>query len=487
MIRFAKALFNKINLNCQNGAKMHKLVRSLAALAFLFSCSSAWAFPWAVVANSGTGGDPAGPDFESESIYTLDLGTIPPTVYGPFLEGQLVPTDPDTGKPIYGGGLFDVAYIPGTNDALISNFGYFTVYRVNFDNPTRPVLVGSVKLEVNPPTPPDPPGPDYYSMFAEDIAVTSDGKLAIVSDGGFSPVIAFINLETMTLSSFFELYEGVPFDPATPPDPLPPLNSAQAVAITPDNQTVIMADYFSGTAVYGKINGARNGLESVHSIHLCPNWNDKTKTCGAKDYMSRPVNVAISPDGQTALLADAGWGMVSVLKITGPGKVEPGTPFQLWGFPDTYADYLADENAALGHVQSIVFSPDGQKAYLLQNGCYLSLDDKLIANQLQNQISWVRINGPGQASVGKAWVAMLHSRSGSQLFGVDTLAISKDGTNLYASNPTLSGATKIVSRVNLLDFSTSAVNVNSTVPVGIEILGRKFYWPMFLPAITNTP
>jgi DNA-binding beta-propeller fold protein YncE len=469
------------------GTTMQNLMRCLATLLLLFSCSPAWAIPWAVVANSGLN-DPADPAAINEAIFTLDLGTIPPTVHGPFLEGQLVAADPVTGEPLYGGNLFDVAYIPGTNDALVSNFGDGTVHRINFSNPTKPVLVGSVKLEINPPS----TNPDYESMFAEDIAVTRDGKLALVSDGGFSPTLVFIDLEKMTVRSFFKLYEGVPFDPANPPDPLPWLYSAQAVAITPDDRTVIMADYFSGIAVYGKINAARDGLESVHGIHLCPNWDPVKEVCGAKDYMSRPVNVAISPDGKTALLADAGWGMVDVLKITAPGQVEPGTPFQLWGFPDTLAEYQAylDDPAdpgALGHCQSIVFAPDGQRAYLLQNGNYASKDDKDFGNMLQNQISWVRINGPGQASVGGVWVAMLHSRSSSQLFGVDTLAISKDGTNLYTANPTISGASKIVSRVNLQDFSTSAVYVNGTFPSGIEMLGHELYWPMFMPAISNAP
>lgn len=330
----------------------------------------------------------------------------------------------------------------------------------------------------------------YKSMFAEDIAITSDGTLAIVSDGGFCSTIAFINLHTFTVSSLFELYDGVPFDPLNPPAVLPPLNYANAVAITPDNQTVIMADYFSSTAIYGKINSAKNGLEEVKKIHLCPNWDPIGEKCGANDYPAQPVNVAISPDGKTALLANAGWGMLSVLKITGPETVEPGTPFQLWGLPDSYADYLADEAllspiGGLGSSQSIVFAPDGQKAYVLQNGCYASTSYKKASDPMQNQLSWVRINGPGQVSVGGLFAAMLHSKSTSQLFGVDTLTITKEGTNIFTSNPTLSGGSKIISRVNLEDLSTSAVNVNSTVPVGIELLGHKFAWAMFMPAITH--
>jgi len=465
---------------------MQKLTGCLALLIFLLWSFCVWAAPWAVVANSGINGwDPSNPDFEAESIYTVDLGTTPPRVHGPFLEGLLVPIDPVSGEPVYGGGVFDIAYIPGTNDALISNFGASTVYRINFDDPLKPVLKGSVHLQTG-------IEPDIKSLSAEDIAVTSDGKLAIVANGGFSPRIAFIDLTTFTLSSLFDLYEGVPFDPANPPAELPPLFYANAVAITPDNQTVLMADYFTGAAVYGRINSARDGLESVKRLMLCPNWDAASESCGPDDCLSRPVNVSIAPDGRTALLADAGWGMVSVLKITGPGLVEPETPFQLWGFPDTYNDFLENLHSgghpARGKSQSIAFAPDGKKAYMLQNGnnsTYTFDGINWVGNPIQDQLSWIRIDGPGKASVGEVWKAMLYSKSTSQLFGVDTLTVSGDGKFAYTSNPTQSGAVKIVSRVNLQDFSTSAVNIDSSFPVGLEILGQKFYWPMFLPAMTK--
>lgn len=64
---------------------------------FFFS-SSAYAAPWAVVAN-----------FWNLTIHTIDLGTSPPTVYGPFLSGQLGTS----------GELVDVAIIPGTTYALV--------------------------------------------------------------------------------------------------------------------------------------------------------------------------------------------------------------------------------------------------------------------------------------------------------------------------------------------------------------------------------
>lgn len=464
---------------------MYPRVCCLVISFFLISFSSAWASPWAVVANSGyQGDDPTLPDFESEAVYTLDLGKNPPQVHGPFLAGKLVPLNPVTHEPVYGGNLFDVTPIPGTNDALVCNFGGMTLYRINFSNPTNPVLVGSVLLDDG-----------TKSLTPEDIVVTSNGKLAIVSNGGFTDHIAFIDLDTLTLKAMFTLYEGVPFDPASPPDPLPDLFYANATAITPDNQTVIMADYFGGRVVFGKINAAGNGLESVQQIPLCPNWDSGTKTCGADDYKGGPVNISISPDGKTAVTADAAWGMAHVLRITGPGTVVKGTPFELWGLPDTYADFLSNKNSG-GHIsragnQSVAFTPGGGKGYLLQcntkNVTGNAVDGWVYDETVPDQLSWIRIDGPGQAAVGGVWVADLLSNTSSQFFGVDTLAISEDGKFAYTGNPTFSGAVKNVSRVDLNAYTTSTAPTNCSFPTGIGILARGFNWPMFLPAITHRP
>ena len=146
------------------------------------------------------------------------------------------------------------------------------------------------------------------------------------------------------------------------------------MAIGPDNETVIMVDYLGGSVVYGRVNAARNGLESVNELVLCPNWDPDSETCGPEEYHAWPINVTISPDGATAIVPDAFWGMVSVLSITGPGQVQPGTPFQLWGLGDTYADFVAreygDGRPARAAGQSVAFSPDGARAYLVQNGTY---------------------------------------------------------------------------------------------------------------------
>jgi hypothetical protein len=455
-----------------------------------FAANEAVAAPspwgWAVITNQGNGLSNTEPGFVGESIYTVDLSSNSPVVHGPFLSGQLGPLDPVTHEPVYGGGVFDVTQIPETKDVLISNFGYNMIFRVSLVDPTNPVVVGSVEID----------------FFAEDIAISKDGRLAIVTDGGFSPKAAFIDVQTMTHKSTAHMHEGPPYDEATPPDPLPTEHYANAVVITPDGKTAIMANYFGSSVVYGRINAAQDGFESTHELKLCNTWDPVAKSCG--DYLARPVNLSISPDGQTVIVNDAGWGMVSVLRVTGPGQVVAGTPFQLWGFPDTYNDYDLYENytppAAQGHgsaaaSQSTSFSPDGRRAYILQNATnsYTWDGTQWVADStVPNKLSWVSIDGPGQASFGGYGVADLYCDSGSQLFGVDTLAIDKSGRYAYAANPTLSGSSSSITRVDLSSFATTEISFDMDsdaathpIPTGIAILAPGFDWSMFMPAIAH--
>lgn len=453
--------------------------------------SSPWG--WGVVTNSGNGLGLTEPGFVGESIFTVDMTQTPAVIHGPYLSGQLSPPNPDTGEPTTGGGVFDVDQIYGTKDVLISNFGSSTIYRVSVANPTNPVVVGSIKIE----------------FFTEDIVVTPDGKLAIVTDGGFSPKAAFIDIETMTLKSVVHMHEGPAYDPLNPPDPLPAEYYANSVDVTPDGQTLVMANYFGGSVIYGKINASRDGFDSLNELHLCQNWNAATEQCGADEYLPRPVNLTISPDGKTVVALDAGWGMVSILRIDGPGQVVAGTPFQLWGLPNTYEDYYKYENndgvEDSGNFyksgsQSALFSSDSTKAYILQNGtgAYVWSGSAWVSDTtIPNKLSWIKINGPGQASVGGAWVADLFCDSGSQLFGVDTLALSKDGRYAYASNPTLSGASSSLTKVDLTTFSSTEILLDPdtpfptpltepyALPVGLTIMEAPFNWSIFTPAITH--
>ncbi|MFA5042816.1 MAG: FG-GAP-like repeat-containing protein [Kiritimatiellia bacterium] len=352
-------------------------VRLAVFAGLLLSASALQAAPWAVVADS-----------PKSRIGVLDFGTTPATVYGPFVTNQL-------GSE--GGAIFDVAITPDGQTALISNFGDSTVYRLNISNPTNPVVTGCVT----------------NSFFAEDIAITPDGRTAIVTDGGFSTKMGIIDLASFSTSLTYSITSG----------------SAQAVAIAPDNQTVIVCDYFGRKIICGILCPTGLVSESVLSTGL-----------------NNPVNVAIAPDGKTVLLANAHTNEVNVFQISSPGNIVTGATPTVGGLVP-----------GLG-MQSIAFTRAGDRAYVLQNG------------NKTNMLSWLKINGPGNVTLGGAGVATLLAKSSSQLFGVDTLAVSPDGKWVLAGNPTLSGGTNMLAVVDASTFAVTALDASLRLPTGVAFV-----------------
>src|SRR3990172_2252194 len=251
--------------------------------------------PFAVVAN----------EFDL-TIQTIDLGTNPPTVHGPFLGGQLGGS----------GALQDVAVTPDGNFALVGNSELQTVFLIDVSDPTNPTLADSLDI-------------DLGSSFQEiDVAVAPNGQFALAVGGIGDLVgnqIAIIYIATFTLTTSYTL---------TTPDA-----SAECIAIAPDNQTVIVCDTFFDRIIFGSINPV-SGLTSETTL---PTGN-------------RPLNATISPNGETVLVAnflveDIFTDMtVSVFRITEPGMVVAGTTPTVSVLP--------------GGQQSIAFSPDGDRAFV---------------------------------------------------------------------------------------------------------------------------
>jgi hypothetical protein len=364
-------------------------------------CGIAWAEPWAVVANSN-----------DRSISTIDLGTNPPTVHGPFLGGQLGAS----------GSLLDVAITPDERYALVSNYDLNTVYRVDFSNPASPSVAGSVNI----------------GFPAEDIAVAANGQFALVADGDPSNKIAIINLTFFTLTTTYTLTT--------------PGAGAQAIAIAADSQTAIICDYTNNRIIYGIVTPI-TGLTSENTLPT----------------RDGPINVAISPDGQTVLVASINdiQHHMSVFQITAPGVVVPGI--------------TSDVSILPGGDQSVAFSPDGANAYVV------SVNHVDPPDPNPDRLSWLVVNGPGNVTMGTAGVASLFSRSASCFSGVDVLAITPNGSYALAANPG-NGAEDIpsndVAMVNLSDWSVTTLNTNSTYPAGIAVFGD---YPPPTPTATATP
>ena len=402
---------------------MKKCLVLLSAVACVFCFTQAFAAPWAVVAV--TYAHPDNSSLDASQIHTVDLGVIPPKAYGPFLSGKL---------GSYGGGLFDVVMVPGQRYALISNFGDSTIHRIDLLDPTNPLWLGKVQLD----------------FFAEDIAVTADGKTALVTDGGFSSKVAFIDLKTFALSSTMLLGDKY----------------ANALAIGPDG-TVLFADYFGGYIHYARLNGS--GLTPLKSISLCGAELD-AGVC-KDNYFGRPVNVTISPNGKTALVANASGYLgayLNVLEIRGPGDVAPGDPFFIKGLPGGNPTDYPTDNGTNG-MQSIAFQSDAKAYALSQPRGYPDPDNASLWIDIPHKLSSILITGPGKAELGDNGTISMLVGGTSQLFGVDVLAIA--GWQAVAGNPTVSGAfTGKMPYVNLHTRETTEFMLNNTgIPIGVAL------------------
>ena len=194
---------------------------------------------------------------------TADIGTTGMVVYSntngvalinprnhtisPILLNEFDSTiDPETDYPIggqlgsEGGGRFDVAMTSDGSQALISNFGDSKVFFVDLSSGT-PVVSGMAKID----------------FFAEDIAIDPTNEWALVTDGGFAPAHrrppyphphlgpgrsgSAITPKPISYTLPDPVIEirRIPIIPSTAATPT-------AVDIAPDGRTVIVADYFNG-------------------------------------------------------------------------------------------------------------------------------------------------------------------------------------------------------------------------------------------------
>jgi DNA-binding beta-propeller fold protein YncE len=290
----------------------------------------------------------------------------------------------------YGGGLFDVEITPDGKTAIVSNFGDSKIYFIDISCgfSAQPTLLGRTNV----------------GIFAEDLAVTPNGKYVLVTDGGFTSRIAVVDIAGRYLvnhPNFGTVYSN-------------------AIAITPDGQTVVTSDYHKQ-----KIN-----LFTFHS--------DGTliliKSKNIAPY--GPVNVTISPDGKTVIVANANG---------------PRAPFYRL-IPDelVYNGYVT-----LKRGQSCVFSRDGANAYYLSNPFF----------------TWVyelNVTGPGQVSYSGIRIRVFPKRGTSQLLGVDTIAIDPSGNYLYVTNPCVSGGKKRISIIDLtINEKLDPIQANG-IPLGIK-------------------
>jgi DNA-binding beta-propeller fold protein YncE len=280
----------------------------------------------------------------------------------------------------YGGGLLDVVITPDGNTAIISNFGRSTIYLVDISGGFNgtPTVKGSI----------------FTTMFAEDIALTPDGKYALVTDGGLSSRIGVFDIAHQSL---VRMYGTGNLD-------------AQAIEVTPDGQMAIIADYLGG-AIHAYWLDGDGQLTFKETQLILPFW---------------PVNVAVSPDSKTVLVPIAFNSVLPVFSIDSQHNL-------------CFKEFIPLPGSGS---QSCVFSQDGTKAYLLVNGNF----------GRGTLISVLNITGPGKVSASGTVITVEPTRGTGQFFGIDTIALDPSNNYLYVTNPTSFG---IVAGFSVLDLTTN--------------------------------
>lgn len=292
----------------------------------------------------------------------------------------------------YSGGLLDVVITSDGKTAVVSNFFDSAIFFIDISGGfnAAPTLLGYTPL----------------TFWAEDMVITPDDKFVLVTDGGFSSSIGVVDIATRTLISVRDLG----------------FVDAQAIAITPDGQLVLVADYFWGE-IHSFMLDANGILTFKETQIILPAW---------------PINIAISPDGKTVIVADAFRSTSPIFSI------------------DSQHNLVFQEFASLpsNTGQSVIFSSDGTKAYYSTNNLGKG-----------TQVHILNVTGPGQVSASGTSITIFPPRGFGGFYGVDTIALDPSENYLYLTNPTDIGA---VSGIAVIDLTTNT-HVSSLQGTGIPV------------------
>jgi len=337
----------------------------------------------AVVVNGGT----------ERSISFIDLATD--TALGPFLDGQL---------GAVGAMLVDVVVTPDGTTAIVSNFTDRNLFFIDLST-MPPSLLGSVMLPI----------------FPLDLALSPDGRFVLATSGGGITMVVSVDVVNRTVISTLTLRGG---------------GQAQAVAVAPNGETVLVADFM----------GAQ-----VQVLRLAADGTlTQPPTVGSIPVEGRANNIAISPDGRTAVVSNtrtpdgmATSDTVTILRIDGTRVTRTGT---IMGLPRSQ--------------QGAAFTLDGRRVLVLCIG------------PRPDQLAVLRVDGPGMVSDTGQRVNLLTDTTG--FFGIDVVAVTLDGTKAYVGNAGFNG---LISRVTVVDLTRTPPVIVGTIatpiPFGIAFPGAQ--------------
>ncbi len=321
-------------------------------------------------------------NFQDNNYHVIDIASN--TITGPFLTGSLG-----------SGGLLDPVITPDGQTALISDFSDQTVFFVDVSNPFAPSVLGSVNI----------------GFYAEDICLTSDGAFAVVTDGGSSTSIGVIDVATRTLIQTLDISP----------------RSAEAVAVGPDG-TVLVADYLNS---------------QIHVFVMNPTTGLLTDPATAIAVEIGPLNISISPDGQTAISANINSTSINTFQISAPGSVT-----------------LSGSIPNMLNVQSIAFDPSGARAFAVETGT--SPDELAVLNVIS----------PGNVTDSGTRIGLISDEiAGVGLYGVDVVDVSMDANWAYVGNPSSSTPQTDVAVVDLNTYTLAGNLTAGNYPTGITIGG----------------
>jgi DNA-binding beta-propeller fold protein YncE len=298
----------------------------------------------------------------------------------------------------------------------VSNFHGNTIYFIDLTS-LPPTLLGSVRINIS----------------AEDIALSPDGRWAVVSDGGNEDHIVLIDVVNRAFVQRLAL---------------PGLGaSLQAVAVAADGEVVLVADSNNDRVYLVRLNSEAGEL-TFEGL----NWQTGDS----------PINIAISPDGRTALVANFWEDTVTVLRIDGPRNVV----------------HLGKVSGLPEAPQSIAFSLDGRKAYVVSTP---SKDEDRGSTEPLDQLAVLNVNGPGDVTDSGIRVN-LRTKTSCGWFGIDVLAISPDGRKAYVGNPCDEGDSVLeaVTIVDLVDY-----RVTGQIPAGRYPVGIAFFTSATTPSVAT--
>jgi len=282
-------------------------------------------------------------DSEDGTIHMIE--GVSDISHGPFLKGLLE------------AGLEDVVVTQDGNLALISSFQSRRIYFINISNPLEPQILSSIYLpEINP----------------EDLAISPDGRYALVTDGYASGknLIYVIDIKKMKITGSLDTGSY----------------QAHAVTIAPDNETVIAIDSTNNVAIVLRLNS--EGILTGPLGSPIPINSDAR-------------NIEIAPDGKTVFILHTQDFNITLLLIEEPLKVSKIGVFEC-------------QLCAAREPHSIAFYAD--IAYVLG---------------VHNGISILKINSPGNVSY--TGISIPQQEITQPMLGVDGITISDDGTKAYTA------------------------------------------------------